>query len=61
MKREDLAKLRPGDIVRHKTGNAYVVVFNDGRCITATRTISVTNPNEWDLYPAHPPLELRQA
>lgn len=41
--------LRPGDLIRHKSGNeSYVVTANDGTRVTAVRTVDVTNPAEWD-------------
>jgi hypothetical protein len=47
----DVTDLRDGDIVQHRgTGEAYIVIHNDGRTVTATRTRTVTNPQEWWLY-----------
>lgn len=41
--------LKPGDLIRHKTGSeAYVVTANYGTRVTAVRTADVTNPAEWD-------------
>jgi hypothetical protein len=46
----DINKLRPGDIVRHKSGSeGYIVTDNYGYFAIAVRTIHISNPNEWVL------------
>jgi len=36
-----------GDIVRHQSGNSYIVVDNSGGLILAIREIHIGNPTEW--------------
>jgi hypothetical protein len=41
--------LAVGDIVRHKlTGDGYVIIYTDGKNIMATRTLAISNPDEWE-------------
>ncbi len=48
---EDLSQLRPGDIVSNRTtGHSYVIIANDDRGTVATRTITITDPQEWVTY-----------
>lgn len=50
MTNDEMNKLRRGDIVVNKeTGNQYIVIYNDlGEYFVAVRSITVTNPSEWD-------------
>lgn len=50
MNDSDFENLRDGDIVQNKgSGNAYIIVSNDGNTIVAVRSITITNPSEWTL------------
>ena len=41
-------ELKPGDIVRHKSGSGpYLVHANYGGRVTAVRIADLTNPEEW--------------
>jgi hypothetical protein len=43
-------KLDIGDIIRHKnSSDGYVVTGHYGETKIVTRTLTVTNPDEWDL------------
>lgn len=43
-----ISDLEVGDIVQNqKSGNSYIVVRNDGDTVTASRTLTITNPKEW--------------
>lgn len=54
----ELKALNNGDIVRGKhSGQAYTVISNDGRTVVAVRSITVTNPEEWDIVRAAKLLE----
>jgi hypothetical protein len=53
MTKEAIAALDHGDIVRHGNGEAFVVLQNDGKTVTAVRTIIVSNPIEWTLLKRH--------
>ena len=50
MTNDEMIKLKEGDIVVNKeTGNQYIVIYNDlGEHFVAVRSITVTNPSEWD-------------
>jgi len=46
---EDFKNLKPGDIIRNKSGSeGYIITAHYGSRATAVRTIDVTNPSEWD-------------
>lgn len=46
----DVTKLQEGDIIRNKgSGQAYTVINRDGKFAVAVRSVSVMNPDEWDL------------
>lgn len=50
MTKEQFKKLSRGDIVRHKSGGASLLIDGDyGTRKTAIRTIDLINPSEWDL------------
>jgi hypothetical protein len=51
MTKEEMGKLGRGDLVRHKTCEAAIVVVMDnyGDRVTAVQTVDITNENEWDL------------
>ena len=49
MTEEQRQLLSRGDIVRHKSGESYVILRNDGRFIIAVRTVEITNTAEWEL------------
>lgn len=53
MTNEQIQALQRGDIVRHAKGEAYIVLDNDGRIVTAIRHITVSNPSEWTLVKKH--------
>lgn len=43
-----MTELKPGEIVRHKDGNGYIVLENCGlKGVVVTRTLLMTNPSEW--------------
>ena len=45
-----IRELQRGDIVRHQcVGDSYVVEHIDGDTAIGVRTISITNPDEWEL------------
>jgi len=47
----DLSAFKRGTIIRHKAmGDSYVVQHNDGRTVFAIRSVSVTNPSEWEIF-----------
>ena len=48
MTKDEIDQLKPGDIVRHASGNGYIVIETLPHVI-AIRTIKVTNPSEWEL------------
>ena len=50
MTNNELKALQMGDVVRLK-GSAvgYIVTANYGDHVTATRTVDITNSQEWDL------------
>lgn len=54
MTQDEMDKLDRGDIIRHVTGESYVVLQRRGRHVTAIREIDVSNPNEWELFSANP-------
>jgi len=47
MTQKEIECLREGDVVIHRTGDAYVVI--DGFRKIAVRTIWVSNPEEWEF------------
>lgn len=50
MTQEDSENLDRGDIVRHVSEDASVLVdSNYGKRVTAVRTFDLTNPTEWVL------------
>jgi hypothetical protein len=50
MREEEMKKLQPGDVVRNlATGLGYVVTGRCGAEVIATRTVSISNPQEWSL------------
>jgi hypothetical protein len=49
MTRDELNRLQPGDIIQSASGDGYIVAVNDGQMITATRTLEISNPDEWTL------------
>jgi hypothetical protein len=51
MTKNEFAKLERGDIVRSIGGhNSYVIHDRiDNRTLVAVRTITVTNPDEWEI------------
>lgn len=49
---DEIRQLQHGDIIRHGDGNAYVVIANDGKRVTAVRSITVGNPIEWTIVEA---------
>jgi hypothetical protein len=50
----EMDKLDRGDIIRHVTGESYIVLQRRGKQLTAIREIDVSNPNEWELFSANP-------
>lgn len=50
MDKEVFSKLDRGDIIEHK-GNTrvFIVTANYGDRVTATTTVDMTNPDEWEL------------
>lgn len=51
MRKKEFDNLQRGDIVRQKTGHdSYLITQELGNAkFIGVRTISVTNPQEWDL------------
>lgn len=50
MKHEELKRLERGDIVKHVGDpTVYVVTANYGERVTATSTVDITNPPEWEI------------
>jgi len=49
MTRKEFAALRPGDIVRAKSGQVFIVAANYGERVTAVITADLTNPDEWEV------------
>ena len=50
MRPQDFAGLSPGDRVRGKfSGEAYTIAAAQGVGMIAVRTVSLTNPDEWEL------------
>jgi len=46
----EMSSFKRGRIARHKhSGNSYVVDANYGNRATATRTVEITNPEEWEI------------
>jgi len=50
MTKKEFDNLKRGDIVRHKTGESYVIEHPLGGSYIAVRTIHVSNPFEWEKY-----------
>lgn len=60
MSEAQFAQLSCGDIVRHATGETWVIMANYGGRMTAVRTMDIHNRTEWQLlfksnYQAIPP------
>jgi hypothetical protein len=50
MDKEVFSKLDRGDIVKHiSNAGTFVITSNYGKRITATTTVDITNPDEWEL------------
>lgn len=50
MTREEMKRLRPGDVIRAKFNDElYIVTANEGGCVTAVCQMIVTNPPEWEI------------
>ena len=48
MRRREMKQLAPGDIVRRSGGSpGFVVTANYGERVSALRTVSIANPDEW--------------
>jgi hypothetical protein len=45
----NIEKLKRGDIIKHKDGDSYVVVENYNQYAVGIRTITISNPYEWDM------------
>jgi hypothetical protein len=48
MTSEEIEQIHPGDIVRHKSGEAWIVIRGYGRGALAIRNITISNEIEWD-------------
>lgn len=49
MTRDEMQNLKPGDLVRHRSGGSAMIVHaNYGTRVTAVRTADLTNPVEWN-------------
>jgi len=47
---EQIKDVMTGDVLRNVgTGHAYVVIANVDGQLVAVRTVTVTNPDEWDI------------
>lgn len=55
MKKTEFDSLDIGDLIRAKwNGEAYVVVYSAGNnTYVVNRTLTATNPSEWDLVMRH--------
>jgi hypothetical protein len=50
MKIDEFVKLDRGDLVRHKLeSKAYIVDANYGSMVVGIHSVTITNPDEWDL------------
>jgi len=50
MNKKSFSKLSRGDIVKHiGDTKTFIVTSNYGKRVTATTTVDMTNPNEWEL------------
>lgn len=50
MEDKEFKDLEFGDVVRSKAdGRAYAITGNYGERKTASRTVDLTNPSEWEL------------
>ena len=46
----DFSKVQPGTILRNKnSGSAYVTIYQNGKYPTVVRTVTATNPVEWEI------------
>lgn len=54
MTQTEMDLLDRGDIIRHVTGDSYIVLQRHGKTLTAIREIDVSNPNEWELFSRNP-------
>lgn len=50
MTQEEFDSLDRGDILRHASGDSYVVSQKLSNSLIAVRTIEAANPAEWELY-----------
>jgi hypothetical protein len=49
MNPEEFEKLKEGDIIRSGSGEAYIVTESYGDRKVVVRTLTATNPWEWEL------------
>lgn len=54
MTQAELDQLDRGDIIRHVTGESYIVLQRHGKRLTAIREVDVSNPSEWELWSRNP-------